>query len=159
MKYEKACFGAGCFWGVQSAFDEMKGVLSTEVGFMGGNAELDEKNPYREVCLGNTGHAEVVYIKYNGKIVSYYDLLKKFFELHDPTQMNRQGPDVGDQYRTVIFYYNDKQKRESLDFIKEYQKKLTKNIVTQVINAGKFYRAEDYHQKYLAKRGLASCHV
>jgi peptide-methionine (S)-S-oxide reductase len=157
--YDEACFGAGCFWGVQSAFDELKGVISTEVGFMGGNVALNTRNPYELVCSRSTGHAEVVYIKFDGKILSYKALLEKFFELHDPTQLNRQGPDVGDQYRSAIFYYNDKQKKEAQDFMKEYQKKVSKKIVTKVEKVETFYRAEEYHQKYLAKQGLSSCHI
>ncbi|MDO8564276.1 MAG: peptide-methionine (S)-S-oxide reductase MsrA [Nanoarchaeota archaeon] len=158
-KYEEACFGAGCFWGVQSAFDEMKGVISTEVGFMGGNVKLDSGNPYREVCSGSTGHAEVVYIKYNSKILSYQELLSKFFELHDPTQVNRQGPDIGDQYRSAIFYYDARQKQEAMDFIKKSQKNFKNKIATQVVKAEEFFKAEEYHQKYLSKQGLGSCHI
>ncbi|MEK6910561.1 MAG: peptide-methionine (S)-S-oxide reductase MsrA [Nanoarchaeota archaeon] len=158
-KYEEACFGAGCFWGVQSAFDEIKGVISTEVGFMGGNVKLDSGNPYRAVCSGDTGHAEVVYIKYNSKILSYQDLLAKFFELHDPTQINRQGPDVGDQYRSAIFYYNARQKQEAMDFIKKSQNNFKNKIATQVVKAEEFFKAEEYHQKYLSKQGLGSCYI
>ena len=158
-KYEEACFGAGCFWGVQSAFDEMKGVISTEVGFMGGNVQLNTKNPYQLVCSGITGHAEVVYIRFDSKKLSYQDLLAKFFELHDPTQLDRQGPDVGNQYRSAIFYYNARQKQEAMDFIKKQQKKLTKKIATKVEKAETFYKAEEYHQKYLSKQGLSSCHI
>ena len=159
MEYEKACFGAGCFWGVQSAFDELKGVVSSEVGFMGGSVKLNTKEPYHLVCSGVTGYAEVVFIKFDKNLISYEELLNKFFELHDPTQLDRQGPDVGSQYRSVVFYYNKEQEKSTLNYIKNNQKNFKRKIVTQVIPASDFYKAEEYHQKYLAKKGLSSCHI
>ncbi len=158
-KEAEACFGAGCFWGVQSVFDQTIGVLSTDVGFMGGNMKLDKEHPYPQVCTDTTGHAEVVYIKYDPKKVSYIKLVDIFFDLHDPTQKNRQGPDVGSQYRSVIFYYTSEQQKEALEAIKRHQKKYKQHIVTIVEKASVFYRAEEYHQKYLAKRGQTTCHI
>ena len=154
--YEEACFGAGCFWSVQSAFDEKQGVIETSTGFMGGHA----KNPtYRDVCYLNTGHAEVVHLKFNPKIVSYQELLDLFFSIHDSTQYNRQGPDIGSQYRSVIFYYNEKQKNCALKTIEKLQKKLKEKIFTQVVKADTFYKAEEHHQKYLKKQGLGCCRI
>ncbi len=158
-KTEEACFGAGCFWGVQSEFDNTSGVIETSVGFMGGNVKLNTKNAYRLVWSGTTGHAEVVHIKFNSKLISYKQLLNKFFSLHDPTQINRQGPDVGSQYKSVIFFYNKTQELEAKESVKEHQKLFSKPIATQVVKASKFYKAEEHHQKYLEKRGLSSCHI
>jgi peptide-methionine (S)-S-oxide reductase len=153
---QKATFGAGCFWGVEAAYQKIKGVISTTVGYMGGNFD----NPrYEDVCSGDTGHAEVITIVYNESIVTYEDLLKIFWEIHNPTQLNRQGVDIGTQYRSVIFYYNENQK-EIAKKSKENQQKLMKNnkkIVTQILPAKKFYPAEEYHQKYLEKQGFKSC--
>jgi len=153
---EKATFGAGCFWHVEEAFRHLKGVLSTMVGYTGGTL----KNPsYEDVCTDKTGHIEVVEITYDPKIISYDELLKVFWEIHDPTTMNRQGPDVGTQYRSVIFYHSPQQKtaaersKETL----EQSGKYTKKIVTDITQASTFYPAEEYHQQYLAKHGLAAC--
>ncbi len=150
-------FGAGCFWGVQYEFDQIKGVIETEVGFAGGHSE----NPaYKEVCTDKTGHAEVVHLKYDSSSVSYEELLKAFWESHDPTTMNRQGPDVGSQYRSVIFYYNDEQKMAAEKSKEELGKsgKHMSPVVTEIVGASKFYKAEEYHQKYFAKTGQKVCH-
>ena len=148
-------FGAGCFWGVEAEFRKLDGVLSTSVGYMGGTLE----NPtYEEVCTDLTGHAEVVEVEYDPSKLQYKDLLEIFFTLHDPTQLNRQGPDVGTQYRSVIFYENEDDKSVSKDFMDTISTKYTKPIVTSLEKKTKYYVAEEYHQKYLEKRGLSSCH-
>ncbi len=153
-----ATFGAGCFWGVQTAFDAIPGVGKTTVGYTGGTLV----NPtYEQVCHGDSGHAEAVQIEFDPAQVPYETLVRKFFELHNPTTLNRQGPDVGHQYRSAIFYQDNDQKlvaervKSELDQSGEYKTP----IVTEIIPAETFYPAEDYHQKYLEKRGLASCHV
>lgn len=154
----EATFGAGCFWGVEEAFRKIPGVVKTEVGFMGGSAE----NPsYDQVCKGDTGHAEVVHVYFDPKKVSYRDLLEKFWEIHDPTTKNRQGPDVGSQYRSVIFYYSPEQKVavEKSKQNKQDAGRYSEPIVTEIKEAGAFYQAEDYHQQYFAKQGGGSCHV
>ncbi|HLH35350.1 MAG TPA: peptide-methionine (S)-S-oxide reductase MsrA [Alloacidobacterium sp.] len=155
---EKATFGAGCFWGVEVAFGQIPGVLETAVGYEGGNLE----NPsYKDVCTDATGHAEVVELTFDPAKVSYEQLLEAFFSLHDPTQLNRQGPDWGTQYRSVIFYHSPEQEAAAKRVIERLtaEKKFAKPIVTQVVPAQSFWRAEEYHQKYLEKRGLASCHI
>jgi len=153
---EKATFGAGCFWGVEAAFQNLKGIKSTTVGYMGG----DFKNPtYEDVCTDKTGHAEVVQILYDSKEVSYDELLKIFWNIHDPTQIDRQGFDIGAQYRSVIFYHNQKQKQiaeKSKDKLQK-SKKFKKDIATKIDPAKEFYPAEEYHQKYLEKHGKISC--
>lgn len=154
---EKATFGAGCFWGVEAAFRRVKGVTSTAVGYMGGAKD----NPtYKEVCTDTTGHAEVVEVTYDPAQVSYADLLKVFWENHDPTQLNRQGPDFGTQYRSAIFFHSPEQQaaaRASIEAL-EKEKRFRRPIVTQVEPAAIFWRAEEYHQQYLEKRGLSNCH-
>ncbi|MBI4176617.1 MAG: peptide-methionine (S)-S-oxide reductase MsrA [Candidatus Aenigmarchaeota archaeon] len=151
---EKAAFGAGCFWHVQAEFDRIPGVKRTLAGYMGGGM----KSPtYKDVCTGRTGHAEVVQVEFDPKKVSYGSLLKAFWKMHDPTQFNRQGPDVGKQYRSVIFYHSDRQKREAGKSLKEYQKKLKKKIATQVVPAKEFWPAEEYHQRYFRKHRVAAC--
>ena len=155
---KKATFGAGCFWGVEAAFRQIKGVKSTAVGYEGGSMP----NPtYKDVCTDRTGHAEVVQVEYDPNEVSYTDLLNVFWENHDPTQVNRQGPDVGTQYRTVIFYHDDEQKRlaEESKAKLEAARKFRKPVATAIEPATTFWIAEDYHQQYLEKRGLASCHI
>jgi len=145
-----ATFGAGCFWGVEAKFQKIKGVKKTTVGFMGGKL----KNPtYEQVCTDKTGHAEVIHIIYNKEQISYEKLLDVFWEIHDPTQLNRQGPDIGTQYRSVIFYHNEEQKNLAEESKKQQQKKYTKKIVTEITSAQEFYPAEEYHQKYLQKQG------
>jgi len=155
---EKATFGAGCFWGVEAAFRQVHGVTAAAVGYMGGDLE----NPtYRDVCTDQTGHAEVVEVTFDPSQVSYADLLKVFWESHDPTQFNRQGPDYGKQYRTVIFFHSPEQEaaaraaKDELDRSGKYNRR----IVTEITPASEFWRAEEYHQQYLEKRGMANCHI
>ena len=156
---EMAAFGAGCFWSVEYKFSKMPGVLRTSAGYMGGE-ESQDKVTYEQVCFGKTGHAEVVRIEYDTNIIKYEDLLDVFWELHDPTQLNKQGPDVGEQYRSIIFYYNNVQKEKAEKSRDKIQLELgEKKIVTQIVKAGKFYMAEEYHQKYLEKRGKDSCSI
>ncbi len=157
MSLQKATFGAGCFWGVEAEFRQLpKGVVSTAVGYEGGSM----KNPtYRDVCTDRTGHAEAVEVEYDPEEISYEDLLKVFWENHDPTTLNRQGPDVGKQYRSVIFYHTPEQQAAALASKEKLEKsgKYRRPIVTEIVPATTFYRAEDYHQQYLEKRGLSSC--
>ena len=158
VKEEKATFGAGCFWGVEAAYRQIPGVLSTAVGYLGGTLE----NPtYHDVCTGRTGHAEVVQVTYDPVRVTYDDLLTVFWENHDPTTLNRQGPDVGPQYRSAIFYQSDAQKEAAIASKDEREKsgRFRRPIVTEITPATDFYIAEDYHQQYLEKRGLSSCHI
>jgi peptide-methionine (S)-S-oxide reductase len=155
---EKATFGAGCFWGVEASFQQVPGVLETAVGYEGGSLE----NPtYKDVCSDGTGHVEVVELTFDPQKVSYATLLDQFFELHDPTQVNRQGPDWGTQYRTVVFFHSPEQEAAARDAIArlDASHKYAKPIATQVVPATTFWRAEDYHQKYLEKRGAVSCHI
>lgn len=154
----KATFGAGCFWGVELRFQQVPGVTATAVGYEGGN--LDQPS-YRDVCTDATGHAEVVEVDFDPAKVSYQDLLDLFFELHDPTQRNRQGPDWGTQYRSAIFFHSAEQEKAAKETIARLtaEKRFPKPIVTQVVPAQTFWRAEEYHQKYLEKRGATSCHV
>lgn len=153
---EKATFGAGCFWQVEIAFGNTAGVLGTAVGYLGGTLE----NPsYEQVCTGRTGHAEVVEIEFDPDRVSYDELLDAFWELHDPTQLNRQGPDVGAQYRSAIFFHSPEQEAAALASKQRAQDRYKRPIVTEVTPASEFYRAEEYHQRYLERRGLASCSV
>jgi peptide-methionine (S)-S-oxide reductase len=155
---EKATFGAGCFWGVEAAFRMVEGVKATAVGFMGGTLD----NPtYEDVCYRDTGHAEVVEVEFDPARVTYDALLDVFWENHDPTTLNRQGPDIGEQYRSAIFFHSPEQQsaaeqsKEKLEREGRYRRP----IVTEVTPAGTFYRAEEYHQQYLEKRGLATCHI
>lgn len=158
MRKELATFGMGCFWGVELMFSKIPGVISTSVGYMGGDPNMKDVT-YEQVCTDRTGYAEVVQVVYNSEKVKYEDLLNVFWKNHDPTSLNRQGPDVGTQYRSAIFYHNEKQKKAAENSKREYQKKTTNKIVTQVVEAGPYYMAEDYHQKYLEKAGLTSCHI
>jgi len=155
VKTEKALFGAGCFWGVEEDFRTLPGVISTKVGFSGGTVTDPS---YERVCRGDTGHAEVVEVEYDPTKISYKDLLKKFFSSHDPTTLNRQGPDVGYQYRSVIFYNNPEQEKEAIAAKEELQAKSRRQIVTEIVPAKPFYAAEEYHQHYLLKRGQTVCH-
>lgn len=153
-----ATFGAGCFWGVEETFRQLKGVKDTAVGYMGGAME----NPtYENVCTDKTGHAEVVQVSYNPSEVSYEDLLKVFWENHDPTTPNRQGPDIGTQYRSVIFTHTPEQENLAKKSKEEMDTsgKFKNPIVTEIVPASTFYRAEEYHQRYLEKRGLSTCHI
>jgi len=154
----KATFAAGCFWGVEATFRQIPGVSATRVGYTGG----DLKNPtYRDVCSDRTGHAEAVEVEYDPAKVSYEDLLDVFWENHDPTQLNRQGPDFGTQYRSAIFYHSPEQEQVAQTSKQELEKsyRYSRPIVTQIMPAVTFYEAEDYHQQYLEKRGLATCHI
>ncbi len=153
---EKATFGAGCFWGVEAAFRQVKGVLSTAVGYSGGHFP----NPtYKDVCSGRTGHAEVVEVEYDPSQVAYDDLLNVFWDNHDPTTMNRQGPDVGAQYRSAIFFHTPEQEAAARTSKEKAQSRFKNKIVTEITPASDFNRAEDYHQQYLEKRGLAHCSI
>jgi methionine-S-sulfoxide reductase len=151
---KKATFGAGCFWGVEAAFRRLDGVSSTRVGYAGGHAQ---KPTYQEVCTSGTGHAEVVEVTYDEATISYEALLATFWAEHDPTQLNRQGPDIGDQYRSVIFVHDEAQRAAAEDSRNRVQKRISRPVVTQIEDALPFWEAEDYHQQYLEKRGLASC--
>ncbi len=155
---EKAIFAAGCFWGVESAFREVKGVKQTAVGYSGGYT----KNPtYKDVCTGNTGHAEVVEVEFDPSVVSYDELLNVFWQAHDPTQVNRQGPDYGTQYRSAIFFLTPEQEAAAKASKEKLQKsgQFKKPIATEITPASEFYRAEEYHQQYLEKRGMAHCRI
>jgi peptide-methionine (S)-S-oxide reductase len=157
-KMEKATFAAGCFWGVEATFRKLEGVTDTAVGYEGGTLP----NPtYKDVCTDRTGHAETVEVTYDPAKISYEDLLKVFWENHDPTTTNRQGPDVGTQYRSVVFYHTPEQKAAAQKSKDDLEKARTykRPIVTQIVPASTFWRAEDYHQQYLEKRGLSTCHV
>lgn len=155
---EKATFGAGCFWGVEETLRQVPGVTATAVGYLGGTLP----NPtYRDVCSGSTGHAEVVEIEFDPERVSYRQLLEIFWSNHDPTTLNRQGPDHGAQYRSAIFYHTPEQRAEATECKAEMERsgRFRRPIVTEITPASTFYRAEEYHQRYLEKRGLGSCHV
>jgi len=158
MKTEEAIFAAGCFWGVQFYFDQIPGVVKTEVGYIGGHVD----NPsYEAVCTHTTGHAEAVKITFDPAKVTYKTLLMQFFRMHDPTQLNRQGPDIGDNYRSAIFYLDESQKTTADEEIKilNSSSKFDKPIVTTLEKADKFWPAESYHQKYTEKTGMGACHV
>jgi peptide-methionine (S)-S-oxide reductase len=153
-----AIFAAGCFWGVEEAFRQVKGVTSTTVGYTGGTAT----NPsYRDVCTGNTGHAEAVKVEFDPNQVSYDQLLSVFWQSHDPTTLNRQGPDVGTQYRSAIFFEDAAQEAAARNSKAALEKSglFKRPIVTDIKPASDFYRAEDYHQQYFEKRGIKSCHI
>lgn len=157
-KYELATFAAGCFWGVESCFKQQNGVIETTVGYTGGNLS----NPtYRDVCSGMTGHAEAVQVKYDPKVVSYEDLLSLFWRMHNPTTPNRQGPDVGTQYRSAIFYHNVAQRMAAEKSKEDFDRSgiYPNNVVTQIVPASTFYPAEEYHQDYFEKHGGRSCHI
>jgi len=154
--FEKATFGAGCFWGVEAAFRRLAGVTSTQVGYTGGAV----KNPsYEQVCTDNTGHAEAVEVTFDPQVISYHDLLEVFWNNHNPTTLNRQGLDVGAQYRSAIFYHSPEQLAEAQASRDAAQAQFPRPIVTQIVPASEFWRAEEYHQQYLEKRGLAHCHL
>ena len=156
MSYERATFGAGCFWGVEAAFREIPGVVDAAVGYEGGT--LDSPT-YHDVCTDRTGHAEVVEVTFDPAKVSYTALVDEFWKLHNPTTRNRQGPDVGTQYRSVIFFHSPEQEAVAKESKQAAQPKFANPIVTEIVPAKTFYRAEDYHQQYLAKRGLRHCHI
>ena len=153
-----AIFAAGCFWGVEEAFREIPGVIATTVGYTGGTM----KNPtYQDVCSGRTGHAEALEVEFDPARVSYLELLAMFWKSHDPTTLNRQGPDVGSQYRSAIFYHDAEQEKEARESkaLLEKEKIFKRPIVTEITPATEFYRAEDYHQRYFERRGIRSCHI
>lgn len=153
---DKATFAAGCFWGVESAFREVPGVADASCGYTGGTTQ----NPtYREVCTGRTGHAEAVEVTFDTAKVSYEELLDAFWSLHDPTTPNRQGPDVGTQYRSAIFFHSPAQEAAARASKEKAQSRFRRPIVTEIMPASAFFRAEEYHQRYFEKQGLASCHI
>ncbi len=155
---EKAMFGAGCFWGVEATFRQVPGVQDVAVGYAGGHMD----NPsYEDVCTGKTGHAEVIEVTFDPEAVSYETLLGVFWKCHDPTTLNRQGPDIGTQYRSAVFYYGDAQRKiaEQSKNAMEDSGAFRRPITTEISAATTFYRGEEYHQRYLEKRGLAHCHV
>jgi peptide-methionine (S)-S-oxide reductase len=154
----KATFAAGCFWGVEATFRQLPGVISTRVGYTGGQTE---DPTYKEVCTDRTGHAEAVEIEYDPAKLSYDKLLDVFWENHDPTQLNRQGPDWGTQYRSAIFFHSPEQEAEAKASKERLEKSrhFSKPIATQIVPAVTFFEAEEYHQQYLEKKGLASCHI
>ena len=148
---KKILFGAGCFWGVEETFCKTPGVVNTLVGYSGGNTI----NPtYESVCQGNTNHTEVVLVEFDNSKITFDELLQVFWKCHDPSMLNRQGPDIGTQYRSAIYYYNEDQKIKSINSKEEYAKASGLNIVTEISEAKKFYKAEEYHQKYIQKTGL-----
>lgn len=158
MLLEKATFGAGCFWGVEAKLAQIPGVMDTAVGYEGGKLEHPT---YKEVCTDLTGHAEVVEVLFDAAKVSYEELLDAFFNLHDPTQLNRQGPDWGTQYRSVVFFHSTEQMVTAKAKIEQLsaEGRFSKQIATQVVPAQTFWKAEEYHQKYLEKRGMVACHI
>jgi peptide-methionine (S)-S-oxide reductase len=151
---EKATFGAGCFWGVEAAFRELPGVVDAAVGYAGGTTESPT---YQQVCTDGTGHAEVVEVQFDPDKLGYEQLLERFWSIHDPTTPNRQGPDVGSQYRSVIFFHSPEQEAAAKASKDEAQKRFKRPIVTYIEPAPTFWRAEEYHQRYLEKRGEAAC--
>lgn len=152
---EKATLGAGCFWGVEATFRRLAGVKETAVGYMGGKLT----NPtYKDVCTDSTGHAEVLEVTFDPAVISYHDILEVFWDNHNPTTLNRQGPDVGTQYRSAIFYHSPEQEAEAKASRDAAQSRFPRPIVTEITPATEFWRAEDYHQQYLEKRGLSQCH-
>jgi peptide-methionine (S)-S-oxide reductase len=155
---EKATFAAGCFWGVEETFRQTKGVLKTSVGYIGGHTN---QPTYEQVCSGNTGHAEACEVDFDPSVISYEDLVKLFFELHDPTTLNRQGPDVGEQYRSAVYYHDENQNKTAQAVIAklEQEKKFPRKIVTELVAAPEYFPAEDYHQQYFLKRGISHCHI
>ena len=155
---EKAIFAAGCFWGVEAAFRQVKGVKSTRVGYTGGSVADPS---YELVCTGRTGHAEAVEVTYDPEQVSYEELLNVFWENHDPTTLNRQGPDVGAQYRSGIFFLTPEQEQAARASKERLQRsgKYSREIVTEITRAAEFYSAEDYHQQYFEKRGISHCSI
>jgi peptide-methionine (S)-S-oxide reductase len=158
VQMAKATFAGGCFWGVEDAFRQVEGVTGATVGYIGGTT----KNPtYKEVCTGRTGHAEAVEVEFDPAKVSYLELLATFWKSHDPTTVNRQGPDVGTQYRSGIYFHDAEQEKDAKDSKAVLTEKgvFKRPIVTEITPAGEFYRAEDYHQQYFEKQGIRSCHI
>jgi len=156
MENQTATFAAGCFWGVEAAFRQVPGVINAVSGYTGGHLD----NPsYRQVCSHSTGHAEAVEVTFDPQRVSYDELLNVFWQIHDPTQLNRQGPDVGDQYRSAVFTHSPEQESAAIASRDREQSRHTRPIVTQIVPAPKFWAAEEYHQRYFEKNGGAACHV
>lgn len=153
---DKATFAAGCFWGVEAAFRQVPGVTATRVGYTGGHLE---RPTYEDVCSDTTGHAEAVEVEFDPEQVSYEQLLETFWRCHDPTQGNRQGPDVGSQYRSAIFVHSREQEEQALASRARVQARLPRRVTTEVVPASTFWEAEDYHQQYFEKRGVAACHA
>jgi peptide-methionine (S)-S-oxide reductase len=153
---QTATFAAGCFWGVEAAFRQIPGVIDAVSGYIGGKTESPT---YRDVCSHGTGHAEAVEVTFDPSKVTYAQLLNAFWSLHDPTQVNRQGPDVGDQYRSAVFTYSDEQQREALASRDAEQASHKRPIATQILPAPKFFKAEEYHQRYFEKNGGVACHI
>ena len=154
---EEAILGAGCFWGVQASYDKLDGVVETEVGYSGGH----KKDPtYKEVCTDRTGHAEVVRVVFDPDRIDYGRILDHFFSIHDPTTLNRQGPDFGTQYRSVIFFTKEEHEKIAAEVLQKWEcsDQVSRPIVTKIEKAGDFYRAEEYHQKYFEKNGYVGCH-
>jgi peptide-methionine (S)-S-oxide reductase len=156
--YEKATFAAGCFWGVEAEFQDVQGVISTQVGYTGG---VTKHPTYEDVCRGDTDHAEAVELIFDPSTISYSELLDIFWRIHDPTLLNRQGPDVGSQYRSAIFYHNEQQHKHAIASRDMLQRTIPKNkpIVTQILSAPQFYPAEEYHQNYFKKHGRVGCPI
>ncbi len=153
---QKATFAAGCFWGVEASFRALPGVLDAQVGYTGGTL----RNPtYHDVCTDRTGHAEALEITFDPAKISYEKLLDHFWQMHDPTTPNRQGPDFGTQYRSAIFFHTPEQEQLARASRERWQKRFRQPIVTEIVPASTFYRAEEYHQRYLEKKGLSSCHI
>jgi peptide-methionine (S)-S-oxide reductase len=156
MQRETATFAAGCFWGVEAAFRALPGVTSTTVGYTGGDAEHPA---YEQVCRGRTGHAEAVEVEYDPSVISYEDLLATFWSIHNPTTRNRQGWDIGSQYRSAVFFHDRNQRETAIASRDHHQSTLRREIVTQIVPAERFWSAEDYHQQYLEQRDQASCAI
>ncbi len=158
MSVETTIFSAGCFWGVEAYFKQLKGIIKTTAGYSGG---IKENPTYEDVCTGKTGHAESVFIEYDSSVINYDKMLHYFWKIHYPTQKNRQGNDIGSQYRSMIFYFTPEQKQTALDSLKKLEKsgKYNKPIVTEIVPAQKFWPAEEYHQDYLSKNPGGYCHV
>lgn len=155
MSTQKATFAAGCFWGVEHRFRQMPGVLDAVSGYIGGHKD---KPAYKEVCRGETGHAEAVEITFDPRVITYETLLTAFWAMHDPTQLNRQGPDIGTQYRSAVFYHDEAQKEAALRIKDSLKEKFPKPVVTEIVPAAPFWPAEDYHQRYIEKNG-GVCHL
>jgi len=154
---EEVILGAGCFWGVQASFDQLDGILETEVGYCGGHT----KDPtYEEVCSDSTGHAEVVKVVFDPSAISYQEVLDHFFSIHDPTTLNRQGPDLGSQYRSVIFFTREEHEKDAREVLKKWDRSehYSRPVVTTIERTDGFYKAEEYHQKYFEKNGYVGCH-
>jgi methionine-S-sulfoxide reductase len=156
MSLETATIAAGCFWGVEEAYRTLPGIITTEVGYTGGHTEGPT---YEQVCEGTTGHAEALRITFDPEVISYGDLIKRFFAIHDATQMNRQGPDVGEQYRSAIFFHTPQQEKEARGIFAAIEKEKGTRLATKMEEAKAFYPAEDYHQKYFLKNGGGACHL